>query len=444
MNGVYVSRQSCRVFAAAVADALHSCGSLHSLADIASRNGAHPRQRCRDGYGCTLQARMVLLLILLAVAQLAQADCLTRGSGDLGIVIERASGSVQIIDTTAMTTLTRVTGLGDLSHASAVFSRDARFAYVFGRDGGLSKIDLLCGTLVKRVVQAGNSIGGAISQDGRLVAVSNYTPGGVKVFAADSLELVADLPAQDKAGNSSKVVGLVDAPGQQFVYALYDAGELRIADLSNPAAPLVTTYPGIGRLPYDALITPDGRYYIAGLFGEDGLALIDLWHTGKGVQRILDNYGRGEEKLPVYKMPHLEGWAIAGRHAFIPAVGRHEVLVVDRHSWKQVARIPVHGQPVFVVARPDGRQVWVNFAHPLNDTVQVIDTEQMKVVHAMQPGKGVLHMEFAPRGEHVWLSVRDIDQVQVYDTESFQRVARLEVEKPSGIFFTARAHRTGL
>jgi protein NirF len=387
---------------------------------------------------------MVLLLILLAVAQFAQADCLTRGSGDLGIVIERASGSVQIIDTTAMTTLTRVTGLGDLSHASAVFSRDARFAYVFGRDGGLSKIDLLCGTLVKRVVQAGNSIGGAISQDGRLVAVSNYTPGGVKVFAADSLELVADLPAQDKAGNSSKVVGLVDAPGQQFVYALYDAGELRIADLSNPAAPLVTTYPGIGRLPYDALITPDGRYYIAGLFGEDGLALIDLWHTGKGVQRILDNYGRGEEKLPVYKMPHLEGWAIAGRHAFIPAVGRHEVLVVDRHSWKQVARIPVHGQPVFVVARPDGRQVWVNFAHPLNDTVQVIDTEQMKVVHAMQPGKGVLHMEFAPRGEHVWLSVRDIDQVQVYDTESFQRVARLEVEKPSGIFFTARAHRTGL
>ena len=416
MNGVYVSRRSCR--------------------SLLVRSSA-------------LQARMVrwflASLLLLTLSQFVQADdCLTRGSGDLGIVIERASGSVQIIDTTAMTALTRVTGLGDLSHASAVFSRDARFAYVFGRDGGLSKIDLLCGTLVKRVVQAGNSIGGAISQDGSLVAVSNYTPGGVKVFAADSLELVADLPAQDKAGNSSKVVGLVDAPGQRFVYTLYDAGELRIADLSDPAAPLVTSYPGIGRLPYDALITPDGRYYIAGLFGEDGLALIDLWHTGKGVQRILDNYGRGEEKLPVYKMPHLEGWAIAGRHAFIPAVGRHEVLVVDRHSWKQVARIPVHGQPVFVVARPDGRQVWVNFAHPLNDTVQVIDTEQMKVVHAMQPGKGVLHMEFAPRGEHVWLSVRDLDQVQVYDTQSFQRIARLEVEKPSGIFFTARAHRTGL
>jgi len=40
--------------------------------------------------------------------------------------------------------------------------------------------------------------------------------------------------------------------------------------------------------------------------------------------------------------------------------------------------------------------------------------------------------------------VRDDDQVQVYDTASFRRVAQLAAEKPSGIFFTARAHRTGL
>jgi len=386
----------------------------------------------------------LLLVLILGLYQAARADCLTRGTGDLGIVIERASGSVQILDTTAMSSLFRVEGLGDLSHASAVFSRDERYAYIFGRDGGLSMVDLLCGTLVKRVVQAGNSIGGAISQDGTLVAVSNYTPGGVKVFAADSLDLVADLPAVYDEGKSSKVVGLVDAPGQQFVYTLYDPGEIRIADLSDPEKPEVRSFRDIGRLPYDALITPDGRYYIAGLFGEDGLVLVDLWRQQDGAQRILDNYGRGKEQLPVYKMPHLEGWAVAGRNVFIPAVGQHEVLVVDSHTWKEVGRIAVHGQPVFVVARPDGRQVWVNFAHPLNDTVEVIDTQSLKVVHSMQPGKGVLHMEFAPRGENVWISVRDADQVQVYDTESFERVAQLTSEKPSGIFFTARAHRTGL
>ena len=388
---------------------------------------------------------IILLFVFFSGSyQTASAQCLTRGTGDMGLIIERATGSVQIVDTTAKTSLFRIGELGDLSHASAVFSRDERYAYIFGRDGGLSKIDLLCGRLVKRVVQAGNSIGGAISQDGTLVAVSNYTPGGVKVFAADSLALVADLPAVADDGKPSKVVGLVDAPGQQFVYTLYDAGEIRIADMSDPDKPDVQTFHNIGRLPYDALITPDGRFYIAGLFGEDGLALVDLWKPQGGAQRILDHYGNGREKLPVYKMPHLEGWAIAGHYAFLPAVGQHEVLVVDSQTWKEVGRIAVHGQPVFVVARPDGRQVWVNFAHPLNDTVQVIDTQSLKVIHSMRPGKGVLHMEFTPRGENVWLSVRDADQVQVYDTENFERVAQLQAEKPSGIFFTARAHRTGL
>jgi protein NirF len=143
-------------------------------------------------------------------------------------------------------------------------------------------------------------------------------------------------------------------------------------------------------------------------------------------------------------MPHLEGWAMAGRNAFLPAVGQHEVLVVDTATWTEAGRIAVHGQPVFVEARPDGRQVWVNFAHPLNDTIQVIDTETLKILHTMKPGKGVLHMEFTPRGEAVWVSVRDADEVQVYDTASFKRLATLPADKPSGIFFTARAHRTGL
>ena len=93
-------------------------------------------------------------------------------------------------------------------------------------------------------------------------------------------------------------------------------------------------------------------------------------------------------------MPHLRGWAIAGDRAYLPAVGRHEVLVVDTRSWKEVGRIAVKGQPVFVMARPDGRQVWVNFAFPDNGWVNVIDTLESKVIRTLEPGKAVLHMEF--------------------------------------------------
>jgi len=173
------------------------------------------------------------------------------------------------------------------------------------------------------------------------------------------------------------------------------------------------------------------------------VALVDLWQPQKGVRRILDHYGRGEEKLPVFKMPHLRGWSIAGKYAYLPAVGRHEVLVVDTDSWQEAGRIAVKGQPVFVMARPDARQVWVNFAFPDNGWVQVIDTLDNKLVHTLQPGKAVLHLEFTPRGEQVWISARDDHRVAIYDTASFARLGELEVDSPSGIFFTARAARIG-
>jgi protein NirF len=367
-----------------------------------------------------------------------------RGTGDLGVIIERASGSVQVVDTTHQTSIATVQGLGDLSHASLVYSRDGRYAYVFGRDGGLSKVDLLRGKIERRVIQAGNSIGGAISQDGKLLAAQNYVPGGVKIFDAGTLELLSDIPASYGAeGKRSKVVGLADLPGNRFVWSLFDGGEIWVADLRQPRTPVIQKFTQIGREPYDALVTPNGRYYLAGLFGEDGLALLDLWHPEQGVKRVLDGYGKGEQKLPVFKMPHLRGWAVAGRYAYLPAIGRNEVLVLDMETWREAGRIPVAGQPVFVIARPDGRQVWVNFAFPDNGQVQVIDVESRSVVQRLEPGKAVLHMEFAPRGETVWISARDDNRVVVYDTATFARRSELPAQAPSGIFFTNRAGRIG-
>jgi len=366
-----------------------------------------------------------------------------RGTGDLGLVIERAVGRVSIVENSNNQLLGKINGLGDLSHASIVYSRDARYGYIFGRDGGLTKVDLLEQKIVKRILQSGNSIGGAISQNGKLIAVSNYKPGGVKIFDSATLELVADIPAIYANGKQSKTVGLVDAPGQKFVFALYDAGEIWLVDMKQPKHPLIQKFKNIGSLPYDGLISPEGRYYIAGLFGEDGMAMLDLWHPEKGVQRIMNHYGRGKEKLPVYKMPHLEGWAIAGDKTLVPAVGQHEVLVMDE-KWNKIKSIAVHGQPIFVMSSPDHKQMWVNFAHPRNDTLQVIDTESLEIIKTLKPGKAVLHMEFSPRGEQVWMSVRDEDRVDIVDTASFEVINSIKVDKPSGIFFTNRAHKIGL
>ena len=391
-----------------------------------------------------MRARIPVLLMLLLGVLSGCANSNLRGTGDLGVVVERATGSVQVLDTTHRTSLARIDGFGDLSHASISYSRDARYAYVFGRDGGLTKVDLLTRRIDRRIIQGGNSIGGAISADGKLVAVANYEPGGVKVFDADTLALVADIPAIGADGKRSKVVGLVDAPGHRFVFGLFDAGEIWVADMRSPSRPVVRKFAGVGKEPYDGMITSDGRYYAAGLFGEDGVALLDLWNLDAGVRRVLVEFGRRGEKLPVYKMPHLEGWASTGSQIVLPAVGKHEVIIADQNDWKEIARIPVAGQVVFAVARPGGREVWLNFAFPHNDTVQVVDLPSRRIVQTLTPGKGVLHLEFSPRGEQVWLSLRDENRVEIYDPDSFARIGTLPVESPSGIFFTVRAHRTGL
>ena len=380
------------------------------------------------------------LLLLLTLGACAAPTL--RGTGDLGVVIERASGHLTLVDTTARAPYARVTGLGDISHASVVYSRDGRFAYVFGRDGGLSKVDLLEARIVKRVMQSGNAIGGSISQDGRIVVAQNYSPGGIKAFDADTLEPLSEVPAEYAPGKFSKVVGLADLAGSRFGYALFDGGEIWISDFSDPKKPKTQRFPA-GSQPYDGLVTPDGRYYLAGLFGEDGIALLDTWKPEQGAHKILSGYGRGEEKLPVFKMPHLRGWSVAQGKAYLPAIGHHEVLIVDATTWQEVGRVKVKGQPVFVMAQPDGRQVWVNYAFPDNAWVEVIDTVSGQLVKTLEPGKAILHMEFTPRGEHVWLSARDDDKVVIYDTATFAKIGEFAAQAPSGIFFTSRAARMG-
>ncbi len=390
-----------------------------------------------------MNARISLLCAALAIAGCAAQPPL-RGTGDLGLVIERGRGQIQIVETTGRTSLATVGGFGDLSHAAAVYSRDGRYAYVFGRDGGLSKVDMLQAKIEARVVQAGNSIGGAISQDGGLIAVANYEPGGIRIFDAKTLEALSDVPSTfGDAGKRAKIVGIADAPGRRFIYSLFEAGEIWMVDATDARQPRVTRFRDIGKQPYDGFITPNGRHYVAGLFGEDGLSLIDLWHPERGARRVMAGYGRGEEPLPVSTMPHLRGWAVAGGEAVLPAIGRHEVLVVETTNWRETARIKVHGQPVFAIAQPGGRYVWVNFAFPHNDTVQVIDLQSRRIVKELKPGRAVLHMEFTPRGEQVWISSRDDDRVVVYDTASYAEVARLPADKPSGIFLASRAFATG-
>ena len=59
-------------------------------------------------------AVLIVAVAILSVVASPRADLVLRGTGDMGIIIERAAGSIQVIETTGGSAIGRIEGLGDL------------------------------------------------------------------------------------------------------------------------------------------------------------------------------------------------------------------------------------------------------------------------------------------------------------------------------------------
>jgi protein NirF len=209
-----------------------------------------------------------LASVRFPVPAAAERPALRRGTGALVLVVERDHGSVLVLDSARHELVGRVEGLGNLVHATVKFSRDTRYAYVLGREAVVSKIDLLTLELVRQVRAGAWSVGGAMTADGRHVVLSNYAPGEARVLDADTLDTVARIPAEralpDGTVRPARVAGLVDAPGNLILFALIEAHGVWVVDAGRSGFPVVRKFWDVGVEPYDALITPDGRYYLVG------------------------------------------------------------------------------------------------------------------------------------------------------------------------------------
>lgn len=397
---------------------------------------------------CT-KAFVIFFLVALSLPLQSNADDERWGTASLVVVIERQAGSVLVVDSSRHKLLGRISGLGNLTHAVVKFSPDARYAYVIGREAQVSKIDLLTLKLVKQVNGGKLGIGGVISQDGKYIALSNYVPGEVRILDADTLEVVKTIPAlytdpTEKDGKElpSRVVGLVDAPGNLLIFSLMDANSIWVVDAGKKEFPVIRKFTDVGKTPYDALISPDGRYYLAGFLDSNWMGLLDTWRLDR-VAPILAEQGKGPE-VPLWKIPHLKGWALTGRLAFLPALKREVVLVYSTLDWTPMTPVPISGTALYTVARPDGRQVWVDIIGKNGDLVDVIDVDSMKVVKSLNPGHGATHPQFTPKGDAAYISLMDGGKVVVYDTATFQVLKEFPADHPSGIFFANRAHKFGM
>lgn len=373
------------------------------------------------------------------------------GIGSRVFVVERDSQALAVYDLTTRQLLPqRITGLGDLRHAVMSFSPDLRYGYLATRGGKLSRIDLA--TLERRgeVLTSQDSIDIAISQDGRHIATAEYLPGGVTILDANDLEIERRLEATSEVEGEtrpSRVTGIVDAGGNRFVCVLMEGREIWIIDARHPGFPVEHRIPTAAQgMPYDAMITPDGRYYLVGHLDAEAVSLLDLDDPGKGARRIsLRDPSREYSRDAPVKIPHMASWAVARDRVFVPLVGERRLAVLDRDSWELETSVPLRGHPVYAVRSPSEREVWVSFSGEEDDAwVQVIDTETLEVKKSIEIGARIYHMAFTPRGSHVLVSANRDDELALVDATTYAIEDTETVRSPSGIFGAWRAFRPGL
>lgn len=399
-----------------------------------------------------------LLLFLACAGGAAAGESAKKayGTAALMVVVEREDGRVAVFDSVNHELIGRVAGLGNLRHASIVFSRDARFAFVAARDGTISKVDLL-GMEVAAQKKAGeSSIGIAISRDNRFIMVCNYEPGGAVIMDAASLEIIKEIPAEftlpDGGKARARTVGPLDTADNLMIFALMEGNAVWVVDMRKDGFPVIGRFEDIGDTPYDQLITPDGRHYMVGLLNSDWMGLLDTWKLDEmkriDVRERRSAIKKEGEKVPLHHIPHIESWAIAGKLAFVPAFAEKRVIVYETDNWTVVKSIPVSGTPLFVVARPGGREIWVDNVgepgSPEERLVEVIDVERLLVKKAIDAGKGAIHPQFTPKGEAVYISVQGEDRISVYDADTYGLIKDFPAKRPSGIFSSDRASKFGL
>jgi protein NirF len=389
--------------------------------------------------------------VVLAAVLLSCDGAGAPGIGSRVFVVERASGSLAVYDLARRKLLPkRITGLGDLRHATMIFSPDLRYGYLSSRGGQVSRIDLQTLERAGEVLTSKSSIDNAISQDGRFIATAEYDPGGVTILDARTLELRKRLDAtfsRNGATHPSRATGIVDAPGNRFVCVLMEGAEVWIIDASHPEFPIEHRIP-IRReaMPYDAMITPDGRYYVVGHLESDRVSVVDLSAPAAGVRSIsLRDPAHDYERDAPVKLPHLASWAVAGSSIFVPLVGEDRLAVLDRATFEFRQSIPLRGHPVYAVRSPTEREVWVSFSGEEDDAwVQVVDVERLAVTSTLRVGGRIYHMDFTPRGGHVLVSANRDNKLLLVNASTHEIEDSEDVDSPSGIFGVWRAFRIGL
>jgi len=184
-----------------------------------------------------------------------------------------------------------------------------------------------------------------------------------------------------------------------------------------------TTY--VGRSPHEAFFTPDGTEVWVTVRGEDYVSVIDpQTYTEKA-------------RLKTPNGPGMTIFSPDGRYAYVCSSFTPELVVFEVATHNQVGRV---SQPSpfcpNIAATPDGKQVWYTLKD-IGATVVIDAHPPFTQLRMMTTGPLTNHVNFAgtEKGQFAYVSIGGLNQVQVFRTDNFERVATIPVGRlPHGVW----------
>jgi YVTN family beta-propeller protein len=181
----------------------------------------------------------------------------------------------------------------------------------------------------------------------------------------------------------------------------------------------------VGRSPHEAFFTPNGKEVWVTVRGENYVAVLD-GKTYEEKTRIITPGG-----------PGMQIFSPDGKYGYVCSSFNPETDVITVVDHKIVAKIKqVSPFCPNLAATPDGSQVWFT----LKDTgkTQVFDARPpFTVLTVLDTGPISNHVNFVrnANGQFAYITVGGLNEVQVYRTDNFSKVATIPVGKlPHGIW----------
>jgi YVTN family beta-propeller protein len=181
----------------------------------------------------------------------------------------------------------------------------------------------------------------------------------------------------------------------------------------------------VGRSPHEAFFTPDGTEVWVTVRGEDYVAVLD----GKTYEET--------RRIPVPNGPGMQIFSPDGRYGYVCSSFTPETVVISVADHEIVGRVPqVSPFCPNIAATPEGQQVWLT----LKDVgkVMVFDARPpFSVLRTIDTGPITNHVNFArnARGTFAYVTVGGLDEVLVFRTDDFSRIATITLGKlPHGVW----------